>query len=186
MYKLFLLLYYSRLEAACRNVYRKNWAKVTKLVPVDSDSPWGPVQRIILHNHIKLNRLFLVHAPLSRFLIKSYLAILNLCDAMADSSGGSQREPSRSESLSPSKTTKIFLKVPSTPTTSTSAVRRTGRVFVSAPLLPSAQKRQYKHISETSLNLDARARIDEVIGEYLVVDTLYYYARYDGGIAYKV
>lgn len=111
--------------------------------------------------------------------------IPNLCIDMSDSSRVSRREASRSDSLSPSKLPKVVLKPPTTPIPSNPKPSR-NRFFVAPPRLPSAQKRQYKHINETVLNIDSRTRVDEVIGEYLVGDTLYYYARYDGGIAYKV
>uniref|UniRef100_A0A8H7YAC3 Chromatin remodeling factor mit1 n=1 Tax=Psilocybe cubensis TaxID=181762 RepID=A0A8H7YAC3_PSICU len=103
-----------------------------------------------------------------------------MSDIRAESTDNFQRKRSPLESLSPLQTSKLVLKMPSTPT-----APRTGRVFVSAPRLPSAQKRQYKRTSETSLILGTSRRVDEVIGEYTIGGELYYYARYDGGIAYK-
>lgn len=57
------------------------------------------------------------------------------------------------------------------------------RAFVEAPHLATAQKQQYKSVDET---FPRETRVDEVIGEYRDGTTLYYFARYAGGIAYKV
>jgi hypothetical protein len=58
------------------------------------------------------------------------------------------------------------------------------KVFVSLPRLSSERKLLYKPINKSSLSNETR--VDEVIGEYRQENTLYYFARYDGGIARKV
>lgn len=58
--------------------------------------------------------------------------------------------------------------------------------FVQPPTLPSAQKKQYKSPNETSLRAESETHVNEVIGEYREGNVLYYYARYDGGIAHRV
>jgi len=58
--------------------------------------------------------------------------------------------------------------------------------FVLPPSLPAAQKKQYKPVNETSLWAEREPRVDEIIGEYREGNILYYYARYDGGIARRV
>ncbi|KAF8807753.1 hypothetical protein BYT27DRAFT_7189847 [Phlegmacium glaucopus] len=55
--------------------------------------------------------------------------------------------------------------------------------FVLLPSLPAALKKQYKPVNETSLRAESETRVNEVIGEYREGNILYYYARYDGGIA---
>ena len=58
--------------------------------------------------------------------------------------------------------------------------------FVLPPRLPAAQKKQYKPPNETSLRAESETYVNEVIGEYREGNVLYYYARYDGGIAHRV
>ena len=58
--------------------------------------------------------------------------------------------------------------------------------FVLPPRLPAAQKRQYKPPNETSLRPESEADVNKVIGEYSESGVLYYFARYDGGIAHRV
>lgn len=61
------------------------------------------------------------------------------------------------------------------------------RTFViEPPLLAPALKNTYKISSDTSLKPEGNLKVDEVIGEYPVDGVLYYFARYAGGIAYKV
>jgi chromodomain-helicase-DNA-binding protein 4 len=56
-------------------------------------------------------------------------------------------------------------------------------LFVLPPRLPAAQKKLYNPSNETSLS---EILVNEVIGEYREGNVLYYYARYDGGIAHRV
>jgi len=58
------------------------------------------------------------------------------------------------------------------------------KVFVSVPRISSERKLLYKPLNKSFLGIETR--VDEVIGEYHEDDTLYYFARYDGGIARKV
>lgn len=58
--------------------------------------------------------------------------------------------------------------------------------FVSAPIIPAAQKKLYKAPAETSLKSEVEEAIDEVIGQYQEGNILYYFARLQGGIAHKV
>ena len=58
--------------------------------------------------------------------------------------------------------------------------------FVLPPRLPDAQKKLYKPPNETSLRAESETHVNEVIGEYREGNMLYYYARYDGGIAHRV
>lgn len=58
--------------------------------------------------------------------------------------------------------------------------------FVLLPRLPAAQKKLYKPPNETSLRAESETHVNEVIGEYREGNMLYYYARYDGGIAHRV
>ena len=58
--------------------------------------------------------------------------------------------------------------------------------FVLLPRLSAAQKKQYKPPNETSLRAESETHVNEVIGEYREGNVLYYYARYDGGIAHRV
>lgn len=44
----------------------------------------------------------------------------------------------------------------------------------------------YKIAKETSLTSEVAPEVDEVIGEYYDGVNLYYFARFMGGIAYKV
>lgn len=66
---------------------------------------------------------------------------------------------------------------------------RSRDLFVLLPRLPAAQKKLYKPPNETSLGAEIEigvTTVNEVIGEYREGDVLYYYARYDGGIAHRV
>jgi hypothetical protein len=63
---------------------------------------------------------------------------------------------------------------------------RSRDLFVLPPRLLAAQKRQYKPPNETSLRAESEAHVNEVIGEYREGNVLYYFARYDGGIAHRV
>lgn len=96
---------------------------------------------------------------------------------MSDSAGGSTLT-SPPESRSSSKPPRVILKL-------TPPRKPSRRFFVEPPTLPSAEKRQYKRVDESIFNNVFNTRVDEVIGEHTVDKTLYYYARYDGGIAYK-
>lgn len=58
--------------------------------------------------------------------------------------------------------------------------------FIEPPLLSMEQKKQYKTLPETTLKSEVELAVDEVIGEYREGHNLYYFARYDGGIAHKV
>lgn len=58
--------------------------------------------------------------------------------------------------------------------------------FVLLPRIPAAQKKLYKPANETSLRAKSETYVNEVIGEYREDNVLYYYARYDGGIAHRV
>lgn len=58
--------------------------------------------------------------------------------------------------------------------------------FVLLPRFSSERKRLYKPLTKGYLRADLGPRVDEVIGEYREGKTLYYFARYDGGIARKV
>jgi len=75
-----------------------------------------------------------------------------------------------------------------TPQTSSAiqAPRRVHNAFVLLPTLSSEKKLLYKPLSKSSFGLDFEARVDEIIGEYREGKALYYFARYDGGIARKV
>lgn len=57
---------------------------------------------------------------------------------------------------------------------------------VELPVLTLTQKNAYKMASDTSLKSGNQLKVDEVIGEYSVGGILYYFARYEGGIAHKV
>ncbi|KAF9015550.1 SNF2 family N-terminal domain-containing protein [Cyathus striatus] len=57
--------------------------------------------------------------------------------------------------------------------------------FISPPFLSAAQKKQYKPLPESSLAPEVDIPIDEVIGEHKENRQLYYFARFDGGIAHK-
>lgn len=63
---------------------------------------------------------------------------------------------------------------------------RSREPFVLLPSLPDAQKNLYKPPDETSLRAEIEIDVNEVIGEYREGNVLYYYARYDGGIAHRV
>jgi hypothetical protein len=77
--------------------------------------------------------------------------------------------------------------LPSTPPSKThSHHQRTQNFFIAPPKLPSAQKKLYKSLPETSLKSEVEIDVDEVIGEYSENGRLYYFARYEGGIAHKV
>jgi chromodomain-helicase-DNA-binding protein 4 len=74
----------------------------------------------------------------------------------------------------------------SLPASSRGSPSQNPRSFViEPPLLAIALKNTYKMSSDTSLKPDD-LKVDEVIGEYHVDGVLYYFARYAGGIAYKV
>lgn len=82
---------------------------------------------------------------------------------------------------------RVILKLPKTPPpvrTSTSEPRKL--VEVKPPRLSSSQLKQYKPANESSLNKDPITRVDQIIGEHEQGGHLYYFARYDGGIARKV
>jgi hypothetical protein len=57
--------------------------------------------------------------------------------------------------------------------------------FVWLPRIPPERKLLYKPLNKI-FGADLQARVDEVIGEYCEGNTLYYFARYAGGIARKV
>jgi hypothetical protein len=63
---------------------------------------------------------------------------------------------------------------------------RARKLVVSLPRISSERKLLYKPLNKSSLGADFEARVDEVIGEYREGSILYYFARYDGGIARKV
>lgn len=63
---------------------------------------------------------------------------------------------------------------------------RAQKPFVSLPRFSSERKRLYKPLNLGHPRADLDALVDEVIGEYREGSTLYYFARYDGGIARKV
>ena len=81
---------------------------------------------------------------------------------------------------------RVILKLPKTPPppARTSTVRKL--VEVKPPRLSSSQLKQYKPANESSLKEDPITRVDEIIGEHEQDGRLYYFARYDGGIARKV
>ena len=58
--------------------------------------------------------------------------------------------------------------------------------FIALPRLSIEKKRLYRPFNQTSLGKELETPVDEVIGEYCDRKTLYYFARYDGGIAHKV
>lgn len=60
------------------------------------------------------------------------------------------------------------------------------RFFITLPQLSAQEKLLYKPWNKSSFGSDFETRVDEVIGEYREGNTHYYFARYDGGIAYKV
>lgn len=72
------------------------------------------------------------------------------------------------------------------PQASEASIRKHQAFFISPPSIPTAQKKLYKMATETSLKSQVEAKVDEIIGEYLESNELYYFARYDGGIAHKV
>jgi hypothetical protein len=73
------------------------------------------------------------------------------------------------------------------PTSSPESSSSIPRGFViELPLLTPEQKNTYKMALDTSLKPPNQLKVDEVIGEYRVGGILYYFARYDGGIAHKV
>ncbi|KAF9527780.1 SNF2 family N-terminal domain-containing protein [Crepidotus variabilis] len=57
--------------------------------------------------------------------------------------------------------------------------------FVAPPVLNSARKRQYQPLNKFLDKDEPETRVNEVIGEFQDGPTLYYFARYDGGIAHK-
>ncbi|KAF5384826.1 hypothetical protein D9615_001372 [Tricholomella constricta] len=57
--------------------------------------------------------------------------------------------------------------------------------FISPPHIPAEEKELYKPANETSLKANVEMEVDEVIGKYREGNMLYYFARYQGGIAHK-
>ncbi|GLB35984.1 putative class II histone deacetylase complex subunits 2 and 3 [Lyophyllum shimeji] len=57
--------------------------------------------------------------------------------------------------------------------------------FISPPTIPLAQKKLYQAAKDTFLKDNVEIKVDEVIGEYREGNILYYFARYQGGIAHK-
>lgn len=57
--------------------------------------------------------------------------------------------------------------------------------WVEPPTLPLNVRRMYKEVLESSLANSVKL-VDEIIGEYFDGGNLYYYARYDQGMARKV
>lgn len=57
-------------------------------------------------------------------------------------------------------------------------------VYVDVPRLSNEQKRDYVTTAQSTLK--HAFLVDEIIGEHSEDSVLYYYARYEGGIAYKV
>jgi hypothetical protein len=73
------------------------------------------------------------------------------------------------------------------PTSFSESLSLKPRAFViEPPILTPVQKSAYKMALDTSLKPGYELKVDEVIGEYRVDGILYYFARHDGGIAYKV
>ncbi|KAF8078789.1 SNF2 family DNA-dependent ATPase [Lyophyllum atratum] len=66
-----------------------------------------------------------------------------------------------------------------------SAPPRKRAFFISPPSIPAAEKQLYKAANETSLRNNVEMEVDEVIGKYREGNMLYYFARYQGGIAHK-
>lgn len=67
--------------------------------------------------------------------------------------------------------------------------RLSPQFFITPPVLPAAQKEQYKAALETKLtsNVEFDAReLDKIIGEYREGPNLYYFARFKDGVAHKV
>lgn len=63
---------------------------------------------------------------------------------------------------------------------------RARKLFVSLPRISPKRKLLYKPLNKISFGAALQACLDEVIGEYREGNTLYYFARYAGGIARKV
>jgi hypothetical protein len=63
---------------------------------------------------------------------------------------------------------------------------RARKLFVSLPRLSSKRKLRYKPLNKSSFGADFEVRVDEVIGEHREGNTIYYFARSEGGIARKV
>jgi hypothetical protein len=74
----------------------------------------------------------------------------------------------------------------SSPTSSPESPSNPRSFVIEPPVLTSIQKNAYKMALDTSLKPGNELKVDEVIGEYRVDGILYYFARYRGGIAYKV
>lgn len=61
--------------------------------------------------------------------------------------------------------------------------------YISIPSLPHSEKEKYNGLSESTLTNDVGfdfGDVDQVIGEYMEKDTLYYFARFQDGITHKV
>ncbi|PPQ64493.1 hypothetical protein CVT26_002032 [Gymnopilus dilepis] len=95
---------------------------------------------------------------------------------MSNSPEAPRGEASQPQPSGSSHPPRLIFKLPSTP-------RKPARnFFIAPPHLSSTQKRQYKPASETSLYT---ARVDKVIGEAWHGGNHFYFAQYDGGIAYR-
>ncbi|KAF8167730.1 SNF2 family N-terminal domain-containing protein [Crassisporium funariophilum] len=95
---------------------------------------------------------------------------------MSDLSSDLDSHPSQFASPS---VTRVVLKLPIQPPPQQ-------EFFVAPPRLPPAQKRLYRPLLESVLSKNEGDNlVNEVIGEYREYDTLFYFARYDGGIAHK-
>lgn len=68
--------------------------------------------------------------------------------------------------------------------TQPTARKRLRAAFVELQSLAASRREQYKPLSDTMIGI--KRDIDEVIGEYASGDTLFYFARSKGGIAYRV
>lgn len=102
-------------------------------------------------------------------------------DSDIEEIGRPQSLPSTNHSSNPPRVT---LTLPETPPRGSTS--RKFHVEVKPPRLSPSQMKQYKHSNESSLKEDPITRVDEVIGEYEQDGHLYYFARYQGGIARKV
>ncbi|KAJ3512355.1 hypothetical protein NLJ89_g3566 [Agrocybe chaxingu] len=102
---------------------------------------------------------------------------------MHDSSTPKPQPSTTLSALSASSTSsKLVLKIPP----ATPPKRPSRRIpYIELPRLSAAKKILYKPVEETSMKGDYEPRVDEVVGEYRDGKYLYYFARYDGGIAHK-
>ncbi|CAA7268012.1 unnamed protein product [Cyclocybe aegerita] len=102
---------------------------------------------------------------------------------MPDSSTSKPQPSTILTALSVSSTSsKLVLKIPPV----TPPKRPSRRIpYIELPRLSAAKKVLYKPVEETSMKGDYEPRVDEVIGEHRDGKYLYYFARYDGGIAHK-